>query len=173
MSQTRLSGIHHGPEGPPRKTSSPRKTKILGGSFNRKGPDGGDGGGGGGGDDDDDQGSFYIGTPNGGSRGPKKPRSYEFGKLFEAKDAKFLPEFNGKEKAGIWRRKVSHYLISKCPDMERLLEWVEQQKEVVDSKLLQTFRHLDPQDSVALSRHLWGFLNVSLVGDAWELWKRT
>ena len=59
---------------------------------------------------------------------------YEHGKLFEAKDAKSLPEYNGEEKGGIWRRKVSYYLISKYPDMEFLLEWVEKQQEIVDSK---------------------------------------
>ena len=34
--------------------------------------------------------------------------------------------------------------------------------------MLRTFRRLDPRDTIALSRHLWGFLNVSLSGDAWE-----
>ena len=128
--------------------------------------DGDDGDGGDEGDDADD--GFFIGTPGGraGSRGPKKAHEYEYGKLFEAKDAKFLPEYNGKEKGGLWRRKVSYYLISKYPDMEFLLEWVEQQKEVVNPKLLRNFKKIDLVDSVALGKHLWGFLNISLSGDA-------
>ena len=98
----------------------------------RRGDDGDDGDddNGDGGDDD-----YFIGTPGGrgGGRGPKRAHEYEYGKLFEAKDAKFLPEYNGNGKGGPWRRQVSYYLISKYPDMEFLLEWVEKQKEIVDS----------------------------------------
>ena len=47
---------------------------------------------------------------------------YEYGKLFEVKDAKSLPDYNGKANAGLWRKKVSYYLISKYPEMEKLLE---------------------------------------------------
>ena len=78
------------------------------------GPGGGGGGPGGGGglgggsvgdhdDDDDDnddvRGFFDIGTPDG--KGRKRAHQYEFGRLFEAKDAEFLPDFNGKDKAGL------------------------------------------------------------------------
>ena len=34
--------------------------------------------------------------------------------------------------------------------------------------VLTNYKKLDPQDSIALSKHLWGFLNISLSGDAWE-----
>ena len=73
------------------------------------GPGGGGGGGPSGGDDDDDGDGddgesdpfdhFDINTPDG--EGRKLAHSYEFGKLSEAKDAKFLPEFDGKNKAGL------------------------------------------------------------------------
>ena len=61
---------------------------------------------------------------------------YEYGELFEVKDAKSLPDYNGKANAGLWRKKVSYYLISKYPEMEKLLEWVGSTKEVVDSQVL-------------------------------------
>ena len=105
-------------------------------AFSKKRPggggDGGDGGhgggsgpGGGGGhdddDDDDDVPHFNIHTPEFG-KGRKMAHQYEYGRLFEAKDAKFLPEFDGKTKAGLWRRKVSSYLITKYPEMANLLK---------------------------------------------------
>ena len=142
--------------------------------YPRRGDGGGDdgGSGGGGGDSDgggDGDGGFFIGTPpHGASRGFKKAHMYEHGKLFEVKDAKSLPDYNGKANAGLWRKKVSYYLISKYHEMEKLLEWVERKKEVVDSKVLANYNKLDPNDSIALSKHLWGFLNISLPGDAWE-----
>ena len=140
--------------------------------FNHRGDDDGDGGGDDG-DGDGDAGAdgFFIGTPNPhgrGGRGPKKAHEYEFGKLFEVKDAKSLPDYNGNDKGGLWRKKISDYLISKYPDMEKLLEWVEEKKEAVDHTLLRTYKKIDSRDSIALSMHLWGFLNISLVGDAWE-----
>ena len=52
--------------------------------------------------------------------------------------------------------------------MEKLLEWVEEKKEAVDAQLLKTYKKIDSRDPIALSMHLWGFLNISLVGDAWE-----
>ena len=139
-------------------------------SFRRDGD-----GGGGGGDDDDGDGDegangFFIGTPEGrsrGGRGPKKAHEYEFGKLFEVKDAKSLPDYNGNDKGGLWRKKISYYIISKYPDMEKLLEWAGGKTEAVDAKLLKTYEKIDSKDPIALSMHLWGFLNFSLAGDAW------
>ena len=56
----------------------------------RRGDDGDDG------DDDNGDGNdddYFIGTPGGrgGGRGPKRAHESEYGKLFEAKDATFLP----------------------------------------------------------------------------------
>jgi hypothetical protein len=79
----------------------------------RHGGGGGNGGGrpggGGGGDDDEDEDNddFFIGTPEG--RGRKLAHQHEFGRLFEVKDAKFLPGFDGETKASLWGRKVSSY----------------------------------------------------------------
>ena len=101
-------------------------------------PRGGSGGGGGGdygsgdgGNDDGDEGGeeddgFFVGTPPGygRGRGRKHANEYEYGRLFGANDAEHLPGHNGEEKGGLWRRKVSYYLISKYPDMEHLLEFV-------------------------------------------------
>ena len=99
----------------------------------------------------------------------KLAHAYEYGRLFEANDAEFLPEFDGKNKAGLWRRKISAYLITKYPEMSELLEWVEQKVVAVDSKVPKGCKKIDHQDSVALGRHRWGFLNVNLTGDAYEV----
>ena len=88
--------------------------------------------------------------------------------MFEAKDAKLLPGYNGKGKAGVWRKKVSYYLISKYPDMEHLLEWFGNQQEAIEPQILKNFKKIDLVDSIALGTHLWGFPNISLSGDAWE-----
>ncbi len=98
---------------------------------------------------------FDIGTPDG--EGRKLAHSYEIGKLFEAKDAKFLPEFNGEDKAGLWRRKVSAYLITKYPEMADGLEWVERKQVLVDNRFLKKYKRVDHRDSVALAQHLWDF----------------
>ncbi len=49
-------------------------------------------------------------------------RHVEYGKLFEVKDAKALPIFNGKEKGSYWHKKVTFYLASKCPEITELLK---------------------------------------------------
>ena len=58
-------------------------------------------------DDGDDDGPdhVHIGTPEFG-KSRELAHQYEFGKLFDAKDAKPLPGINGKDKAGLWREKV-------------------------------------------------------------------
>ena len=105
-------------------------------------------------------------------KGFKEAHEHEHGQLFGAKDAKTLPEYSGKANGALWRKKVSYYLISKYPGMEKLVEWVEEKKEAVDATLLRTYKKIDSQDPIALSMHLWGFLNISLVGDAWDVWER-
>ena len=41
------------------------------------------------------------------------------------KDAKSLPEYSGKDKGVIWRHKVSFYLMSKVPEIDKSVEWVD------------------------------------------------
>jgi hypothetical protein len=141
----------------------------------RKKGGGGDGGGEPGGDggddgaDDDDDHHDRRETFNGDMRGRKLAHQYEYGRLFEAKEAKFLPEFDGETKAGLWRRKVSSYLITKYPDIAELLEWVEKKQTTLDSKSLKAHTKIDYKDTIALGKHLWGFLNVNLHGDAYEV----
>ena len=93
---------------------------------------------------------------------------YEHGELFEAEDAKSLPEHNDEDKGGPWRKKASYYLTSKYPDMEQLSEWVECKQEVVDSKFLRTYNKIGSKYPTARATHLWGVLDTSLSGDAWE-----
>ena len=82
-----------------------------------------------------------------------------------------MPRFNGKTGQALWRKKVTIYLHSKHPDMTRLLRWAEQEREpVILASLAAARRSLALQlteDPEVLSYHLWGFLNVSLIEDAW------
>ena len=39
----------------------------------------------------------------------------------------------------------------------------------VDSRALKSHKEVDHQDPVALGQHRWGFLNVNLTGDAYEV----
>ena len=75
-------------------------------------PSGGGAGGGGGGGDAPGTTAFNIGTPLRPNIGPKKLRQVEYGKLFEVKDAKSLPVFNGKERGAYWHKKITFYLAS-------------------------------------------------------------
>ena len=91
---------------------------------------------------------------------------------FETKAAaNEMPRFNGKTGQALWRKKVTIYLHSKHPDMTRLLRWAEQEREPVTlASLAAARRSLALQlteDPEVLSYHLWGFLNVSLIEDAW------
>ena len=73
----------------------------------------------------------------------------------------------------MWRKKVTYYLHSKNPDMASLLRWAELEKDAITPDGLRQARANDPllfglqDDPEVLSYHLWGFLNVSLTGEAW------
>ena len=139
----------------------------------KKGP-GGDGGDDDGGGDGGGAANFHIGTPKRDAPNqpnPKKLRQVEYGKLFEVKDAKSLPIFNGREKGAYWHKKISFYLASKCPEIVKILKWVEKQDEPITDQTLMLYGDLETDDSMILSRHLWGFLNVSLTDDAWEIFE--
>ena len=79
----------------------------------------------------------------------------------------------------MWRKKVTYYLHSKNPDMACLLHWAELEKDAITSKGLRKARAGDPvlarvqDDPGVLSYHLYGFLNVSLVGEAWMIFDAT
>ena len=94
---------------------------------------------------------------------------------FDTKDAKEnLPRYNGRDKRVYWRKMVSYYLYSKSVDMGPLLQWAEKQTTPITTASL-----LEPQklkkfpvttsDPEVLSHHLWGFLNISLLEDAWDI----
>ena len=53
--------------------------------------------------------------------------------------------------------------------MTELLEWAEQKIVAIDHEVLKSYKKVDHKDSVALGQHLWGFLNVNLTGDAYEV----
>ena len=86
-----------------------------------------------------------------------------------------LPRFNGKEKAELWRKKVTYYLHSRNANMQNLLRWAELQTEPISALSLETAVHevdslaMLSDDPEVLSYHLWGFLNVNLVDAAWDL----
>ena len=70
---------------------------------------------------------------------------------------------------------VSYYLYSKNVDMGPLLKWAEQRKEPITNAMMQNAARADGEvgkletDPEVLAHHLWGFLNISLVDDAWEI----
>ena len=95
---------------------------------------------------------------------------------FETKAATLeLPRFNGKTGREILRKRVTFYLHSKNPDMLGLLRWAEREREPVTAKTLAVARRTSPslaqltEDPDVLSYHLWGFLNASLIEDAWAI----
>ena len=85
---------------------------------------------------------------------------------------------------------VSYYLYSKNVDMGPLLKWAEKQLNPISGFLAATVvgtaKRLVEQDDLkeddercptstveadpeVLAHHLWGFLNISLTDDAWEI----
>ena len=145
---------------------TPRKPRGV-----PQGPGGGGGGDGGGGDDGPGHGAqqYDIGTPHqGGARGPKR---VDFGRLFEAKEAKILPQYNGKDKGTFWRKKVSFYLASRCPEITAILQWAERSEGEIDEDRLANYGHMGEEDAGVLGQHLWGFLNLNLTDEAWEVFE--
>ncbi len=104
-------------------------------------------------------------------------------KLFKSSKSPFdtkaardeLPRYNGKDKAELWRKKVTYYLHSRNANMKNLLRWAELEAEPITSETLtQATYHADTlamlsDDAEVLSYHLWGFLNVNLTDAAWDL----
>ena len=73
----------------------------------------------------------------------------------------------------MWRKKVTYYLHSRKPEMKDVLRWAEFHEEPITqaamvsgrfSNSLLRPRTEDPED---VAYRLWGFLNVSLMEDAW------
>ena len=46
---------------------------------------------------------------------------------------------------------------------------MEKKQTTIDSKSLKADTKIDYKDTIALGKHLWGFLNVNLHGDAYEV----
>ena len=69
-----------------------------------------------------------------------------------------------------WLQTTINYWISRAASMEELLEWTErQQKKVIDKSELAALSGTDAcpmHDAGALSRNLWGYLNLALGGSA-------
>ena len=86
-----------------------------------------------------------------------------------------MPRYDGKNKREYWRKMVSYYLYSKSVDMGPLLKWAEQQKEPITTVMMHEAQRVDVEmrkvetDPEVLAHHLWGFLNISLTEDAWEI----
>ena len=83
-----------------------------------------------------------------------------------------MPQYNGREKKEWWRRKVTCYLHSRNPDMKDLLRWAELERSPITIESLRDAKRSHPfivnvkDDPEVLGLHLWGFLNVNVVGDA-------
>ena len=54
-----------------------------------------------------------------------------FTNLFDKKEAKELPRYDGKSGGSHWRKRVANYLVSRCPEIRSLLKWAEQEREPV------------------------------------------
>ena len=146
----------------------------------RRGSDDGDGSDGGdGGDGGDPYGGprgfdIFSDVPGHDGRAPR-PITKLSRSPFDTKAASAeLPRYNGREKQAIWRKKVMNYLHSKCSDMAVMLKFAEQCTEVITPPMLAEARRSGAlrntfSEPEALGYHLWGFLNVNLVEDAWDI----
>ena len=96
-------------------------------------------------------------------------------RLFEEKTAREAQySYDGSSKGSTWRSDVFDYFISKCPDAEPWLTWVEQQgpTEITGASMTQTAMSGDLMTELnpyVLSHHLRGFLNNNLTGDAFTI----
>jgi len=156
-----VNGKHSGPGGGP---------DGNGGPPGAGGGGGGDPGGGGGPD------RFGISSEDGTGHTPPKKLTKGSKNPFDTKDAKDnLPRYDGKVKREFWRKMVGYYLYSKSVDMGPLLKWAEQQVEPITGVSIHEAMKSDEEmaqvegDPEVLAHHLWGFLNISLVDDAWEI----
>ncbi len=122
-------------------------------------PQGGYGGGGGGG---------YGG---GGGFGIQPHNINLYTKLFDEKAAKELNQYNGITGGAMWRKKITAYLVSRAPDLRTLLPWAEKQTDVISDYSANVFGAANGCEVPPwiLSRHVWGFLNVNLKDEAWEI----
>ena len=157
------------------------KTGNPGGGAGGGGGDGGPSGGGSGGPiGPGGPDHFGIGSDDGDARTTMKKLTETSKNPFDTKDAKDnLPRYDGKVKREYWRKMVSYYLYSKNVDMGPLLKWAEQQKEPITGMTMAEAEKSEVDmakldaDPEVLSHHLWGFLNISLTEDAWEIFDNT
>ena len=121
---------------------------------------------------------YNMGTPDGAqARHAHGPVTKTSRPLFDCKDAKDnLPRYNGREKGAIWRKKITYYLVGRCSDIRNLLRWAELQEEPITEASVRRARMCEDTlqmmeiDPVVISYHLWAFLNVSLLDDAWAIY---
>ena len=100
-------------------------------------------------------------------------------RLFEektARDSQFA--YDGNAKGSTWRSDVFDYFISKCPDAEPWLVWVEQQgaKKIEESSITAKALSGDLMTEISpfvLSHHIWGFMQHCLSGAAKQTFKNT
>ena len=149
----------------------------LGGSAGGGGAPGGGGGapgGGGGGPPGRPGPGAYPGGPPGNA-----PAITTHTRLFEEKIARESQyHYDGDSKGSTWRSDVFDYFISKCPDAEPWLTWVEQQgsnkteSPAMAAKALsgELMTEISPE---VLSHHIWGFLQHCLGGAAKQTFKST
>ena len=91
-------------------------------------------------------------------------------KLFEEKTARESQyAYDGEKSGGAWRSDVFDYFISKCPDAEPWLNWIEAQGSTkIDQGMIAAeavrggiMSEINP---AVLSHHMWGFLQHGLSG---------
>ncbi len=91
-----------------------------------------------------------------------------------AKEQKFA--YDGEANGASWRSDVVDYIISRCPDAEPWLEWIELQgsKEITAVSMGDHARDgpsMTEFNPFVLSHHMWGFLQHGVSGAARQLFK--
>ncbi len=99
--------------------------------------------------------------------------------IFDQKEVRNVPSYNGKDKTEIWRAKMTNYLMSRAPEIARLLAWAEQQPQPIVTEALNSQPELQAMGMQGVltvapdigSFHLWGVLNMNLEDKAWEIFE--
>ena len=99
--------------------------------------------------------------------------------IFDQKEVRNVPSYNGKDKTEMWRAKMTNYLMSRAPEIARLLAWAEQQPQPIITETLNAQPELwamGVQGALTVapdiwSFHLWGVLNMNLEDKAWEIFE--
>ena len=76
-------------------------------------------------------------------------------KLFDTKRSRDLPRYDGRSKGGLWRTKVTNFLVTRCPEILILLQYVEKRiEEIKLDDIVRGFPECGGQETRVLCHHL-------------------